>query len=419
MASTEATLEDIYAKLAIEEEEDEEIVITNKEVVKQKPTYMLVGKFLTDKNINFQVMKNLMASLWRPREGMEFHDMGDMKYSFIFFHKLDMQKVLEGGPWSFEQSMLVLHQVPMGEDPCTAQLQEMEIWVQIHDIPRDFISKNILKSIGTSMGKYIKSAPGTYEGGWKPYVRIRVTMNINKPLKRRMKIKLEGNSSSWINFKYEKLGTFCFVCGIIGHSERNCAIVYANPDKQIDKAYGTWLRAQSRGAKPNVGSRWIRNTGGGEGTWSNQKHQEEASNNNGEQQGGVRFMEIEDGTRVIDGEVGDIIIRPRDLRMQHTRENYVQNERENYVEGYKESNGENVITESKRKRIENIFSGENSGMEYMQRNEKQQQEMESMNLIQAGPDVGMDQDSNITQHMTLHSKNGPKANSVTGVCLPQ
>lgn len=56
-------------------------------------------------------------------------------------------------------------------------------------------------------------------------------MDIQKPLHRRMKIKREGGSWSWINFKYEMLGTFCFVCGIVGHTERDCNIVYENPEK--------------------------------------------------------------------------------------------------------------------------------------------------------------------------------------------
>lgn len=93
-----------------------------------------------------------------------------------------------------------------------------------------FLSENILKGVGLSLGKYIKSDSNTFAGGWKPYVQIRVLLNAEKPLKRRMKIKREGDNWSWLNFKYERLGTFCFVCGIIGHSKRECNVVYANPE---------------------------------------------------------------------------------------------------------------------------------------------------------------------------------------------
>lgn len=70
MARVETTLEDLYSNIVIDGEEENEIVVSSHDVVEQKPIYMLVGKFLTEKHVNFQAMQNLMASLWRPREGM-------------------------------------------------------------------------------------------------------------------------------------------------------------------------------------------------------------------------------------------------------------------------------------------------------------------------------------------------------------
>ncbi|KAL8125716.1 hypothetical protein AgCh_013105 [Apium graveolens] len=67
---------------------------------------MLVGRFLTEKNINFNAMQNVLASLWRPKQGLEVHDLGEQRYAFIFYHILDVRKVLEGGPWSFEHNLL-------------------------------------------------------------------------------------------------------------------------------------------------------------------------------------------------------------------------------------------------------------------------------------------------------------------------
>lgn len=85
-------------------------------------------------------------------------------------------------------------------------------------------------------------------------------MDLNKPLRRKIKIKREGGDWNWINFKFERLSTFCFVCGIMGHSERDCDIVYANPDKEITRSYSVWLRAPSKNMRyQNMGVRWLRN----------------------------------------------------------------------------------------------------------------------------------------------------------------
>lgn len=90
-------------------------------------------------------------------------------------------------------------------------------------------------------------------------MRVRVILNVERPLKRKTKIKREGDAWSWIMFRYERLSNFCFVCGRLGHSERDCGIVHANPDKVVDRVYGPALRAPARNAGLNVGSRWLRN----------------------------------------------------------------------------------------------------------------------------------------------------------------
>lgn len=110
------------------------------------------------------------------------------------------------------------------------------------------------------MGVFVKTDPMNNNGLWKWYTRIRVTMDVEKPIKRRMKVKREGGAWSWINFKYERISTFCFVCGLLGHSERDCGIVYDNPEKEIERAYGVWLRAPTKNAKnQNIGAKWLRN----------------------------------------------------------------------------------------------------------------------------------------------------------------
>lgn len=81
-------------------------------------------------------------------------------------------------------------------------------------------------------------------------------MDLDKKLKRRMKVKREGGYWSSVNFKYERLSTFCFVCGIVGHSDRDFGMVYTNPDKDITRAHDVWLRAPVRsGNNLNLGAK--------------------------------------------------------------------------------------------------------------------------------------------------------------------
>lgn len=68
----------------MEDEEEGGIIIEKNQIVESRQTYVLVGKFLTEKNINFNAMQNVMASLWRPKEGVEVHDLGGVSLFICF-----------------------------------------------------------------------------------------------------------------------------------------------------------------------------------------------------------------------------------------------------------------------------------------------------------------------------------------------
>jgi hypothetical protein len=84
--------------------------------------------------------------------------------------------------------------------------------------------------------------------GWGRSLRIRVVIDLFKPLDRGRALELSG-VSCWVPFKYEKLSSFCYRCGRIFHYPKGC------PNKPIIKkshneglpVWGTWLRAEESG----------------------------------------------------------------------------------------------------------------------------------------------------------------------------
>lgn len=130
---------------------------------------------------------------------------------------------VEGCPWSFNRRALVMSRLKEGQNPRCVELNFIDLWVQIHDLKFGFMLEKVLKGIGNYVGRYVNSCPSNSVGVWREYMRIRVTINLSKPLKRRMKIKMAGNEWFWVNFKYENVPSFCFICGIICHLERFCS----------------------------------------------------------------------------------------------------------------------------------------------------------------------------------------------------
>lgn len=334
------TLEDMYANLVLEDEEEDGVIIANEELSVKENSFVLIGRFLTEKNINFNAMQNVMASLWRPKEGMEIHDLGDHRFSFVFFHKLDLQKVIEGGPWTFEQSLLLYQVLGDNENPHTVSLNTMDIWMQIYDLPKGLVSEKLLQNIGGFVGTFIKSDPTNINGFRKMFFRIRVALNVEKPIKRRMKIKREGGEWHWVNFKYERLSLFCFVCGILGHTERDCSVVYAHPDKVVEKAYGTWLRAPMKGGKQqNLGAKWLRNTMGMSGT---DDRKTESTSVQAENRVVAKFMEIDGKISENYAENEGIWLTNKDLKITENQGEDIGVDLEN----------DRIIMDIKRKRVD-------------------------------------------------------------------
>lgn len=73
----------------------------------------------------------------------------------------------------------------------------------------------------------------------------------------------KGGEWFYIKFQYERLPSFCFYCGIIGHSEQACEMEYDDLNASSKPLpYGPGLRASSRRNTVVDGSRWIHQDGG-------------------------------------------------------------------------------------------------------------------------------------------------------------
>ena len=78
-------------------------------------------------------------------------------------------------------------------------------------------------------------------------MRIRVSVDITKPLCRGRRAQLEKNKEIWISFKYERLPNFCYWFGLLTHSDKDCPYWLRNQAslRVEDQQFGAWLRASN------------------------------------------------------------------------------------------------------------------------------------------------------------------------------
>jgi len=264
MASTEeeaiVCLTERWADMALEDEEQGFEPVGDEVGVMQlggQEVWMVVGRFLTNKLVKIEFMRQVMASVWQPVKGVQISEVQPGLFLFVFYHHSDMQHVLEEGPWSFENHTLVCRQVCDGVLPANVALNSIDMWVQVHDLPLGYTSDSVLEQIGNFLGSFIRTDDRFAGAPWKTFFRIRVAIPVERPLKRRMKLVKRDKSTCWVTFKYERLHTYCFCCGMLGHAYRFCLKARESGVPVDQYLFGPEMRAGASRGPRAVGDPWL------------------------------------------------------------------------------------------------------------------------------------------------------------------
>lgn len=149
---------DRFEGLSITNDEDEELVL---EVIQSQQRnshlrHCMVERFLTEHPINFIAMRNRMASIWRPGRGVNITEMGSRVCLFQFFHGMDVKRIMDSGPWSFDNHLVLLRHLCPGDNPTSVQLHTVAFWIQIQELPVGYMSESIGKQLGNFIGSFIE-----------------------------------------------------------------------------------------------------------------------------------------------------------------------------------------------------------------------------------------------------------------------
>lgn len=108
-------------------------------------------------------------------------------------------------------------------------------WVQVWGLPFELMSDEVGRELGNNIGKFIEIDRRTRQSDQAKFMRIRMDLQLDKPLRRGGKIASVEGEKFWESSRYERLPTFCFLCGRLGHDEKHCK---ESLDQQNSKQYG-------------------------------------------------------------------------------------------------------------------------------------------------------------------------------------
>lgn len=219
--------------------------------------YYAVCRLVTNKNVKFTFFQDTMMLVWQPVMGVTMRQLQTKRYLVRFYHDGELNRIMNDGPWTYEQGLLVMRRLLPNEDLESVELNHTEFWVQIHSLPVGFRSDVVVQAIGSFLGIWIKNDERNFDGSILLFFRVRVLIDVTKPLKKHMKLKRDDQAWSIVEFKFERLLTFCFLCGIIGHGEKVCIKALQGIDNTVEKPYGAYMRAGLRRSMPLAGQRWV------------------------------------------------------------------------------------------------------------------------------------------------------------------
>lgn len=210
---------------------------------------LLVGRVLGRRPIHWDNFTTLVTVLWSLTLGVEVKRLtSDNRFLFSFKHVKDKSRALLGGSWHYNKNLIILDEVPR-----IGTLEQMELtWcdfhVRVEGLPWGRITRKIAECVGNTIGVFRDVDLNADGSNPHAYLRLRVGINVGKPILRVTHIRSSHGESVQLSLVYEKLPNLCYYCGVMGHLVKDCPSQYDVEGDIVNtpQRCGEWMRDGNR-----------------------------------------------------------------------------------------------------------------------------------------------------------------------------
>ncbi|XP_059450945.1 uncharacterized protein LOC132181722 [Corylus avellana] len=239
-------LSKMWMNLSLTEEESLDLDTPDEELLDglERGKFCVLGKLVTDRMISKETIKMTLHCWWKPLGSLSFQVLGENLFLVEFTNVGDKKRILEGRPWVFEGSLFLLEDFDRLSSPSEYTFEKAAFWVRMVNLPLACMNQTTGRRIGSTVGE-VEMVDTRADGiGWGEFLRVRILLDLAKPLARGRMLKVKGKSK-WIAFQYERLPKFCFYCGVLSHDKTRCLFKSKMRFQENSPEYGMWLRASS------------------------------------------------------------------------------------------------------------------------------------------------------------------------------
>ena len=196
--------------------------------------FAFIGKLLGPKPHNAFRVRSTLSSAWSFAAPLIIEVLDSNKYLFTVSQESHYQSIISQGPWNVKGSLLLLQPWPPNLALDDVKLQFCAFWIQVHNLPFQFMTTTNAIKIGKDIGQILELDNNNSSGLiCHKCIRFKIEIDTSKPLAPGFYMSCDGEEQKWIAFKYERLDEYCTDCGLIGHVKRFCPTpqILIPPDK--------------------------------------------------------------------------------------------------------------------------------------------------------------------------------------------
>lgn len=156
----------------------------------------LIERMVMNKPANREAMKLVLARVWQLEGDLEIETIADHTWVFQFGSPKDMIKLYVCQPWSFNRALIVFRKFDEDMRIEDYDFSWGSFWLQLHHIPLKFMTEQVARTLGSK-------------------ARL---MDEVEAMKKDCVIAFLGGNKVKVDYKYEKLSDFCYMCTCLNHT---------------------------------------------------------------------------------------------------------------------------------------------------------------------------------------------------------
>ncbi|CAM0878701.1 unnamed protein product [Alopecurus aequalis] len=191
------------------------------------PSLLLLGKLVSDGSLAgsaASLLPDKLRQIWRPSGTVNFWRVSNGTFLVQFYEAEDLTKAHDGAPWSCGDGHDLFLMDHVNSDTNIvdqiAGFTKADLWVRFHGVPVEYFSANSVYALAAAVGEPVNCELSHTSS--VDFIRARVRVDITRPLKRSVAVKLANDEQASVSVEYEVVPGLCGSCGILGHPADRC-----------------------------------------------------------------------------------------------------------------------------------------------------------------------------------------------------